>query len=86
MPLEIFGSEIKKLSLLLSVHWTLPVIALTELNVVEPPATNILVSSSERAPAAPNAAPFELKKRNEDKDESRNFDVRVWTTVQLIHK
>ena len=81
MPLETFGSEMNKLSLFLSVHWTLPVIALTELNVVDPPATNILVLSSERAPAAPSAAPFELKKRNEEEDISRKFCVRVWTTT-----
>ena len=53
---DIFGSEMYKLSPLLSDHWTSPVIALIEWNVEEPPATNILAPSSERAPAALSAA------------------------------
>ena len=55
---DVFGSEMYKLSPSLSVHWTIPVIALIEWNVEEPPATNILAPSFERAPAALSAAPI----------------------------
>ena len=55
---DIFGSEMYKLSPFLSAHRTIPVIALIEWNVEEPPATNILAPSSERAPAALSAAPI----------------------------